>query len=446
MKIVLIKPSMFGGAESGHVSGDTFEPLAPAVLAGLTPSGHEVVFYDDRIERIPYCEPAELVGITVETHTAKRAYDIASQYRRRGVKVVLGGFHPTLVPEEAIEHADSVAIGEAEELWPKIIEDTEKGRLHRFYKSEKPPSLSGLKPRKDIFMGKKYLPVSMVEFGRGCRNSCEFCAVAAFYRRGYRHRPVGEVIDELKISGKKTVFFTDDNIISDVEAAKELFRELISLKIRWIGQASINLTEDRELLELMKKSGCYCLVIGFESLNRENLAQMNKLNNIGAGDYSRIVNKIHGRGIKIYAAFILGYDHDDKDSFGKVLDFSLRSKFFISNFNHLMVYPSTPLYERLSREGRLLYRNWWLSSEYRYGKVAFRPKLMTAEELSENCMDMRARFSSLKSIAIRGTALKTNCGGFRDVIEYLVYNILSLKEVVRKDNMPLGAAPRSIKN
>ena len=440
MKIVFIKPNIGCKDERPYFDSCAMQPLTIAVLAGLTPPGHDVVFYDDRVEDIPYDRPADLVGITAETYTAKRAYDIASQYRRRGVKVVLGGFHPTLAPEEAAEYADAVAIGEAEDLWPAIVEDAGKGRLKKFYKSEKRPSLTGLKPARDIFKGKKYLPVNLVEFGRGCRNSCEFCAVAAFFKSTHSHRPVGEVISEIKSIRSRNIFFIDDNIISDIESAKNLFRELIPLRIRWIGQAGIDLVEDEELLKLAAESGCTGLVIGLETLSRNNLSIMNKSWNLGSGGYAYALKKIKEYGIVVWAAFMFGYKNDDKALFDRTFEFSMEQKCAFLAVNHLMPYPGTKLYEDLSGQGRLIYKKWWIDERYRFGEICFNPASMSAGELCEQSYRLRRRFYSYRSILYRILDRKANGKDMFNITAFLKYNYLFRKELFKKKGMKFGAA------
>ena len=194
--------------------------------------------------------------MSVETYTAKRSYQIASEYRRRGVPVVMGGFHPTLVPDEASEYAESIVVGEAEGLWPQLMNDFRGGRLQRVYKQAKRPALTGLRPDRSIFEGKRYLPVGLVEAGRGCHLQCEFCAIQSYFKNTQTRRPADEIIEEIRRIKKPLIFFVDDNITSNMDQAKEFFRKLIPLKIRWVSQASINAAHDEEFLRLIKASGC----------------------------------------------------------------------------------------------------------------------------------------------------------------------------------------------
>lgn len=435
MKLTLIMPGV------GRKEGDTYidswrmEPLVLAVLGGLTPPDVEVKAIDDRIEPIPYDEDTDLAAITVEAYTARRAYQIASEFRKRGVPVVLGGYHPTLMPEESIQYADSVVIGEAEGVWEQLISDARNNKLKRFYKSDNRPLLTGIKPRRDLFEGKSYMPLALVESARGCKFSCDFCSISAFYKSTHNWIPVKEVAKEVELLGRKNIFFVDDNITSNRERAKELFRELIPLKIRWISQADITIADDDELLTLMEKSGCVSLLIGFESLNADNLSQMGKSWNTSIGYESRL-RKIREHRFKIYATFVFGYDNDNDDAFERTLEFSLKHKFFLAAFNHLMPFPGTSLYNFLAKENRLLYKKWWLDSGYHFGDIVFKPKQMTPEELSFKCIETKRRFYKYSSILRRFDIREYNEPFFIGVFFWL--NFLLRKEVSKKQGIPIG--------
>ncbi len=298
MHITLIYPSL-----GGKVRAIQMQPLTMAALAGLTPPDVAVAFYDDRIEEIPYDAPTDLAGISVQTLTAKRAYEIAAEYRRRGVPVVLGGFHVAAAPDEAAEQANAIVIGQAENLWPGLIADRRNGRLQRIYQSDVPPDLQRLSYRREIFWGKRYLSMHLVEFGRGCPHACSFCSVSAYFESRKSCRPVTEVIREIRELPPGRILFADDNLIGDSGRARELFRALIPLRRRWVAQADIEIAFDDELLELAVASGCWGLLIGFESLNGESLRQMRKSTFSDFRRYDEAVRKIHDRGIRICASF-----------------------------------------------------------------------------------------------------------------------------------------------
>jgi radical SAM superfamily enzyme YgiQ (UPF0313 family) len=440
MRLTLVHPCIGRRQGQPYIRTWQMEPLAPATLAGLTPRDREVQirFYDDRTERIPFDEPTDLVALSVETYTAKRSYQIASEFRRRGVPVVMGGFHPTLVPEEAIEYAESIVIGEAERLWPTVLEDFRNGGLRRVYRQASRPPLSGVRPDRSIFQGKRYLPVGLVEAGRGCHFRCEFCAIQTYFSNTQTRRPVDEIVDEIRRISKPLIFFVDDNITSNMEQAKEFFRALIPLKIRWVSQASINAAHDEEFLRLIKASGCQGLLIGFESLNPDTLRRMRKTFNMMHGGYERALENLRRHEIRLYVTFILGYDDDHADTLERTLAFAEQHKFYIVAFNHLTPFPGTPLYDRLEKEGRLLYERWWLDPAYRYGMVPFAPRGMTAEEVERRCIDGRRRFYSLSSILRRSLDVKVNSRNWFMWSHFFSINLLFRSEVMQRKGFPLG--------
>jgi radical SAM superfamily enzyme YgiQ (UPF0313 family) len=440
MRLTLVHPCIGRRRGQPYIRTWQMEPLAPATLAGLTPRDREteIRFYDDRTEDIPFDEPTDLVALSVETYTAKRSYQIASEYRRRGVPVVMGGFHPTLVPEEASDYAESIIIGEAEGVWPRVIDDFRNGRLQRAYKQARRPPLSDLRLDRSIFAGKRYLPVGLVEAGRGCHFRCEFCAIQSYFSNTQTRRPIDDILDEVKRIEKPLIFFVDDNITSNMEQAKEFFRALIPLKIRWVSQASINAAHDEEFLRLIKESGCQGLLIGFETLNPETLRRMRKTFNMMHGGYEKALANLRRHGIRLYVTFILGYDEDNRDTLEETLAFAERHRFYIVAFNHLTPFPGTPLYDRLQREGRLLYERWWLDPAYRYGMVPFTPRGMTAEEVKQRCIDARQRFYSFGSIARRSLDFEVNSRNWFMWTHFFSINLLFRSEVLQRKDFPLG--------
>ena len=337
------------------------EPIPAGMLAALIPSGVEKRFYDDRVEAIPYDEPTDLVAISVETYTAKRAYQIASEYRCRGVPVVMGGFHPTLCPEEVMQYCESIVVGEAEMLFPELIDDYRHGQPTKVYQSSNRPQLN-VSPDRSIFRGKGYLPIRLVEFARGCRFKCDFCAIQSFFDSTHKHRPGDRVVEEIHRVRRpgQMIFFIDDNITSSLEEAKELMRALIPLKIRWVSQSAINVAYDDEVLELMKRSGCQGLLIGFESLDPRSLKQMNKGFNMMRGGPTQALANFRRHALRVYGTFIFGYDHDTAETFDSTVAFAKQEGLFIAAFNHITPFPGTPLYKRMKAQGRLLFDPWWL--------------------------------------------------------------------------------------
>jgi len=436
MKVTFVHPDIMA-----TFSSDAMEPLVFALLAGQTPPHVETVLYDERVERIDFDEPTDLAAITVQTYTARRAYQIALEYRRRGVPVVMGGYHPTFCPEEALCYADAVVIGDADRIWPQIVRDAEAGQLQPRYRQAGLPPLDGLVVDRSILAGKRYSPVSLVQYGRGCRYACDFCSISAFYGSNLRQRPLDEVVVDIERAGRKHIFLIDDNIFVDVPKAKELFEALIPLGIRWSGQVSIDVVKDRELMRLLERSGCTTAVVGFESLNEENLRQMRKRWNLKYGDYATSVQILQDHGVMIYGTFVFGYDGDTPDSFDVTLEFAQRSKFWLANFNPLTPMPGAVLDARLRQEARLLYDRWWIDPAYRYGQATFRPRGMTAQQLTDGCYRARKGFNTLGSIARRAFDRRTQ---MRDVYRlglHFASNIVSRRMIEQKQGHPLGDGP-----
>ncbi len=442
MKATLIRPDL-----CARRSTDAMEPLGLAMLKALTPPEIEVVCYDERIEDIDFDDPTDLVGLTVETSTARRAYQIAARYRERGVPVVMGGFHPTLLPEEAGRHADAIVIGDAEGAWQRVVEGVRRGRLrsapgerqmaHRYQSTDLGP-LTGPPPDRGLYRGKRYAPVSLFQYGRGCRFNCDFCSIRAFYGSGLRQRPVADLVAEIEAVGPRHIFFVDDNLFVDPAKARQLFAALMPLGMRWSCQVSIDATRDPALVRLMARSGCLSALIGFESLDERNLRQMKKRWNLKWGDYATAVSVLRDAGILVYGTFVLGYDHDTPEVFDQTLDFALRHKLFLANINPLTPTPGTPLYDRLRRQGRLLYDRWWLDPRYRYGEATFRPRGMSAEQLTSGCYRARTVFNSYRSIGQRLLGRRGNLRSPYATAVYLLSNLVSRREIHRKQGQPLG--------
>jgi radical SAM superfamily enzyme YgiQ (UPF0313 family) len=441
VRVTFIKPTLGRLADGApFVDAARMEPLQLALLAGLTPAGVDVELLDDRIDRIDYDEPTDLVAITVEAFTARRAYEISAEYRARRVPVVMGGMHATLIPDEVAQHADAVFTGDAETLWAQVVADAHGGRLRPRYHGAPGVPQPGVLPRRDLLAGKGYLPLSLLQFGRGCRHGCEFCAVGAYFEHHVHTRPVAEVVAEIQAQPRRNLFFVDDNFIADPGAAKALLRALIPLRVRWVSQASVDQVRDPELMRLFVESGCLGNVIGFESLDPANLRQMHKGPNLAGFDrYAGAVGMLRAHGLQTWAAFALGYDHDTVDSILATVEWSIENRFTFAAFNVLMPYPGTPLYARLEAEGRLLYDGrWWLHPDYRFNSAAFRPARMTADELTGATWACRRRWSSPVSIVRRAFDPRTNMGSpFRFAL-YCAYNPLYRREALKRQGLRLG--------
>lgn len=441
MRITFIKPTIGRQEHSLYVDEGRMEPLMLGVLAGLTPPDVECKLYDDRMETIPLDEPTDLAAITVETYTARRAYEIADEYRARGVPVVMGGMHATLAPEETAEHADSVFKGDAETVWPQVVEDARRGRLRKSY--DGPPGVAqigGVLPRRDLYKGKGYLPMSLMQFSRGCRFACSFCAVTEYFEAKHYVRRIDEVLREIEAQERKFLFFIDDNIASDRLALRALCKALIPMRVRWISQASLDITADEETMGLMADSGCIGNVTGFETITPESLRDARKGPNIpGFSRYDKEVRALRQHGMQTWAAFTLGYDHDTYDSIIETMRFALESRFTFAAFNILMPYPNTPLYRMLGEQDRHLYDGkWWLHPRYRFNSAAFKPRLLSPDELTAACHEIRLKFNSIPSLLYRFSDVKTNLSGLWRAAAYWKYATLFRKEMYKKHAMRFG--------
>ncbi len=436
MKIIFIQPAVGKDENKDYLKSWQMESLCIAQLSALTPREIKRVFFDERLEDINFDEKADIVALTVDTFSAKRAYQIAAIFKEKGLTIIMGGKHATLCTNEVAEHADVVVAGEAEDIWKGILNDIRAGRAKKVYRSEKRANLSGYMPDRSIYGNKKYLPISLVETSRGCVFNCDFCAVTAFYKQTYKVRPVDDVITEIKTLKHKVIFFVDDNIGADSHHFKELLTKLIPLKIKWFSQISINIMQNEETLDLMRKSGCLGVLIGFESIDKKNLEQMKKDSTKTIIGYEDVLVKIRKKGIAIYATFVFGYDNDTSELLKRTLQFSIEQKFIFAAFIPLIPYPGTPLYEKLKQENRLLQDKWWLENDY-YCDVAFRPKTMSPQELSTACFEMRKAFYSVKSIFKR-IEFKANCRDWLSFIIFFWFNLIFRKETRQREDMPLG--------
>ena len=430
-KLLLISPL----ASKSLLGGDFYfriPTLGLLRVAALTPLDWEVKIIDEKVEPLDLGESPDIVGITAMTPVVNRAYEIADSFRLRGIKVVMGGMHPSKLPDEALMHCDSVVIGEAEGLWPTLLEDFKRGELKTIYRHTEFPSLANMPTLDwDLYKDKKYLPVHFVETTRGCPHDCDFCSVTNSFGGKFRNRPVDDV--EREIQGlkpfdgrfilKNVVFFTDDNIISSKAYAKEFLRRIIPYNLKWLGQTSVNIVKDDEILDLCRKSGCMGLLVGFESLSNVNLAGMGKGFN-RPDNYFDVIKKVHDYGIGINGSFVFGFDGDDEGVFERTVEFTIKAKLEIGYFSILTPYPGTGLYDKLISEGRIIDHDW---SRYNTNNVVFKPKRMSAEKLLFGYYDALRQFHSYSSIYKRlwGTTSKWNFFlpmnlGFRQTIKKTV--------------------------
>jgi radical SAM superfamily enzyme YgiQ (UPF0313 family) len=381
MRIKLINPRMNCRPSDTRLKFKLLPPQSLLLLGGLTPPRHDVVLVDENIEddATAVDERLDLVAMPIFVATAKRGYALAQRYRARGVRVVLGGLHATALPEEAARHADAVVIGEAERVWPKLLEDAEAGKLQPIYRDAGPVPLKDVPfLRRDLVQRNAYASVAAMRTGRGCPYRCDFCYQSSFYPiRGTRNQPVDRIVAEIRSMGERHVLFLDDNVIGDRAFARPLFRALIPLGITWSGAADSMIGADPELLDLAWASGCRSLFIGFESLHQENLRSHAKPQN-QVDRFSERVEAIHRRGIMVNGSFIFGMDHDGPGVFEETVAWIVRNRIETATFHILTPYPGTPLFARLEGEGRIVDRDW---DHYNTAHAVFRPARMSPQEL-----------------------------------------------------------------
>lgn len=357
-----------------------YQPLTLTTLAALIPPElpHTVQCIDEGIADVPLDLDVDLVGLTVITGTAVRAYALADHFRSRGVTVVLGGPHVTLIPEDAQPHADAIVTGYAEDTWPQVLRDVVAGTLQPRYTMAADLSLAG-RPfaRRDLLPSRRFLTNNVFEATRGCVHTCEFCVVPTAWGRTLYRKPVKEVVEEIRRHGARKLIFVDLNIIADREHAKALFTALVPLRVHWYGLATVLLADDPELLELCARSGCRGLLMGLESLSPANLKGSRKGFNT-PDSYVRVVERLHAHGIALQGCFVFGLDDDRPDVFLKTAEFVAEAKIDLPRFAVVTPFPNTPLYKRLEAEGRILTRNWEL---YDAQHVVFQPRHMSVMEL-----------------------------------------------------------------
>ncbi len=432
MKLTLVRPNL-----GDYRSSDAMPPLAMGILAARA-VGWDVAFYDEKAEALPAADRPDLAALSVETYTARRAYAIADAYRARGVPVVMGGYHPTFLPDEALRHADAVVVGDAEGAWENLLADFAAGELKARYSGGSKLGLADYRLDRSIYQGKRYAPVELIQYGRGCRFACDFCSIHAFYGTDLRVRPLPGLVQEIdSLPKSRLLFFVDDNLFGRKADLHALLDAIEPLNRRWSCQISIDVARDNHLLDRMAQAGCRFVLIGFESLEAANLRQMGKRWNKVGGSYPAVVKSLHGRGIGIYGTFVFGYDADTPDSFNRTLDFALESRLEIANFNPLTPTPGSALYGRLEEQGRLLTPAWWLDPSYRYGHAIFMPRGMSADELTEGVRLTRQRFYSWRSIGTRVFASGIPFSAFH-IGMTTIANVISRREIFKKQNRLLG--------
>lgn len=413
MRLLLVSPSHYDRAGGLHkttrywTSGTTLP-----YLKALTPDGWEVDMVDELFADVPTDRHYDVVGLTAMGPQIKRAYDLADRFRDAGSKVVLGGTWVTLTPEESQKHADAVVGGEAEMVWSTLLSDLAAGRSRGLYRTEawfdlaKMPTIDHRElpllkweAFQTSWLYRMYFhwPIT---FSRGCPHPCEYCAVQTYYKRSFRTRPVEQVIEEIrriKALGADRLLFLDDNPVAHPEKAKELFRAMIPLKMKWASQSTINIARDDELLDLAARSGCVSLSIGLESIDEASLASVSKNFNKPTRFHEDLA-KIRRAGIQVIALLMIGLDGDTTATFQRSLDFLVQNRISFLKLFTPCPYPGTRYYDDMAAAGRILEQDW---GRYDYGSAIVQPKNMTSEEMLDGFQQVYRGFYSVPSILKR---------------------------------------------
>ncbi len=384
-----------------------FSVLPLTTVAALTPPEHAVRVIDENVAPLDLDAECDLVGISFMTALAPRAYEIARAFRKRGKLVVGGGYHPTLCPEDAKPHFDALVVGDAEGSWERVLADAQQGTLRGVYR-QAPPCAAAVPgsgeelrvrpPRRDLLArtAQHYATINAVQAGRGCRHACRYCSVTVFHQRTYRHRPVADVISELRTL-QGDFIFVDDNIIANRDFAMELFEAMVPLRKRWVSQCSVLIADDPELLSRARAAGCRGLFIGIETASQANLAALGKQFN-HPQDYAKRLARIRRAGIGVIAGMIVGLDADDRAVFEQILRFLDQNQVDALQLNILTPLPGTPLHGEYNAAGRVTDADW---SHYDYRHVVFQPARMTAAELQGGADWLLAQFYRLDRILWR---------------------------------------------
>jgi len=427
MKVLFVQPSHL--TKDGKVFRSRKLPypgLALPLIAALTPPSFDVEIVNDYAGEIDYDAPCDLVALTVMTPQADRAYQIGAEFKKRGRKVVMGGFHATNVPDETLQYCDAIVKGEAENVWGELLDDLKKGKLKKVYSSDEFADLSKLPvPRYDLLKREHFsLRALPVQTTRGCPMNCDFCSVTKFYGGTYRFRPVEDVVRDIKAANRKWVFFVDDNLAAKEEYLLELCRAIKPLNITWGGQCNLNIGKKPEVLKAAADAGCFGLFLGVESLSEESLKSVHKgFNKIE--EYEECLLNIRRHGIEPMVSMIFGLDGDDSTIFERTYDFLIRNEIAIAYIFILTPGPNTRLFERLEKQNRLTSKRW---SSYGGDEVVFQPKKLTPDELEAGFWGVMKRFYSWSNIFRR--VLTHGIFNKKGVI-MLKYNILHHKSLAR---------------
>jgi len=412
MKLLLIAPASGKWqkvAENSIFNGRTFRfsLLSLLSVAAETPADVEVQIIDEQVDDIPWISQTDLVGITCMTALAPRAYEIADRFRQRNVPVVLGGMHPSLFPQDAAAHATAIVVGDAEGIWPKVIEDAKNGCLNGIYENRTPHSLQGLKPiPRHLLDKKKYAAVHAMQATRGCPHGCEFCAVSAFNGQTHRKRPVEEVIAEIKVIPDRFIMFVDDNLTADRAYARRLFTEMVPLQKRWVSQSTLSIADDPEFVRLTAQAGCIGLFVGLETFSEANLTSVNKSCH-RTEQYKAAIRLLHANGISIEAGVVFGFEGDTPEVFQNTLEALDDMEVDVIQVSIFTPLPGTPMFEKM--KNRIFDLNW---SNYDFHHAVFEPNKMSAQALQAGHDWVTRRFYQPWRIARRLWRHLIRPGGF----------------------------------
>ncbi len=394
-KILLISPS----SEINKKTPKSIKipEIALSIIASLTPPDFDIEIIEEETRNIDFNADCDIVGISSMTANSVRAYDIGDKFKKNGKTVVFGGIHPTIKPDEALAHGDSVVIGEAEGAWTTLLDDFKNNRLKQKYNGFHPELCDYPYPKLRKEKGVRIFDVLPILTTKGCPYSCSFCSIHNIFGNKIRHMPVDKVIEYIKSTGGKNFLVVDDNIMGYPKYAKELFRKMASLNINWVGQSSISFAKDIELMQLARDSGCKGLFFGLETVSKTQLKNFRK-NFTTIEKIEEAIKKIKDMGILFQASLVFGFDDDTEHVFDETLDFLMRNKLNSASINILTPYPGTKIYQQLKKEGRILSENW---KYYDTTNVVYQPKNISPEKLAEEYQRVKKEFYSIGSIAKR---------------------------------------------
>ncbi len=405
MKILFVFPKIEHGASTYSDTGIWkivfgYPIITLPHLAAITPKHHDIKIVNENYSRLDYEEDADLVAITCYTMTAPRAYEIADEFRRRGKTVIMGGYHVTALPEEALQHADTVIKGLAEVNWPRALQDFEQGTLKKVYERDHDFDISTVPPlRRDLINHNPFL--GALQTTKGCPHNCEFCAISSFCGNIVKQRPIKDVVKEIKEMSNKIFVIHDPHLTLNKAYARALFKEIINQKIhkQWVANGTTNVLADAddEFLDLARRAGCVEWFVGFESVNQDALNETHKTHN-KVENFSKLIDRMHQYNMTVQGGIIFGFDHDKPDVFDTTLDTIQQWDLDVLEVNILTPYPGTKLFEKLDQQGRILTKDW---SHYTQVEVVFEPKHMSPQELQRGARKVAKEFYSIPNIIIR---------------------------------------------